>query len=443
MKRLHMKKMSSFQVIIFGFLTVILAGTLLLMIPAASADGRSASFGTSLFTATSAVCVTGLVVRDTATGWSVFGQAVILSLIQIGGMGVVLIATGLAMLSGRRISLMQRSRMQDAMSAPQVGGIVRLTRFILRFLLAAELLGALLMLPSFAGKFGIGRGIWYSVFHSVSAFCNAGFDLMGVTKPYSSLTGFVGNPVINITIMLLIISGGLGFLTWEDILHWKWRVRRYRLQSKIILAVTLLLIVLPAIYFYFGEYGQMKGGTRVLASFFQSVTTRTAGFNTTDIGSLSETGKALMILLMLIGGAPGSTAGGMKVTTFGVLMMTAVAVMARKSETGCFGRRIETETIRYAVSICAMYIVLFLAGGLIISRLDGFPLIDCLFETASAIGTVGLTAGLTTKVSAFSKAILIVLMYIGRVGGLTLIFATIPGTRKANAKFVSEKVTVG
>ncbi len=244
MKRLHMKKMSSFQVIIFGFLTVILAGTLLLMIPAASADGRSASFGTSLFTATSAVCVTGLVVRDTATGWSVFGQAVILSLIQIGGMGVVLIATGLAMLSGRRISLMQRSRMQDAMSAPQVGGIVRLTRFILRFLLAAELLGALLMLPSFAGKFGIGRGIWYSVFHSVSAFCNAGFDLMGVTKPYSSLTGFVGNPVINITIMLLIISGGLGFLTWEDILHWKWRVRRYRLQSKIILAVTLLLIVL-------------------------------------------------------------------------------------------------------------------------------------------------------------------------------------------------------
>jgi len=437
------KKLTSSQIIIIGFATIILCGAFLLMMPFATIDGKGAIFKDALFTATSAVCVTGLIVQDTAVYWSYFGQGVILLLIQIGGMGVVTLAVAFAMLSGKKISLKQRSTMQEAIAAPQVGGIIKFTGFILKMTFIFELLGAILMSPVFCKEFGVWKGIWYSLFHSISAFCNAGFDLMGIKASYSSLTYFAGNPLINFTIMSLIVIGGIGFLTWEDVRTHKWNVKRYRMQSKVILVTTAILIILPTIYFFFFEFQKIPLKNRIWESLFQSITPRTAGFNTADLTQISETGLAIMILLMLIGGSPGSTAGGMKTTTFAVMISTTISVFRRRDYTNFFGRRIEDDTIRNASTILMMYLTLFFSGGLLISSIEGLPLVTCLFETASAIGTVGLTLGITSQLSAVSQVILICLMYLGRVGGLTLIFAALSVDKKLLVKYPKEKMTVG
>lgn len=437
------KRLSSSQIIILGFLGIILLGSILLTLPIATQDHMGASFSDALFTSTSAVCVTGLIVQDTATYWSGFGQAVIIALIQIGGMGVITVALAIATLSGKKISLKQRSTMQEAISAHKVGGIVRLTGFIIRATILIELIGAALMAPVFCKEFGIAKGIWYGVFHSISAFCNAGFDLMGSKTPYSSLTYYMGNPVINLTIMTLIVVGGIGFMTWDDVKTHKCHLRRYRMQSKVILMTTALLILLPAVYFFFMEFSDMPMKERILSSLFQSVTPRTAGFNTVDLTLISEVGIAVMIILMIIGGSPGSTAGGMKTTTLAVLLSTAVSVFRRREHTHFFGRRIDNDTTRSAATILAMYMVLFLAGGFIISTVEGLPLLTCLFETASAVGTVGLSLGITPELGMVSKSILILLMYLGRVGGLTLIFATVSGKQGNTARLPQEKLTVG
>lgn len=436
------KQITSFQLIIFGFMAVILLGSLLLMLPVSSRSGEVTPFFQSLFTSTSAVCVTGLIVFDTATHWSLFGQFIIMLLIQIGGMGVVTVAASFALISGKKISLMQRSTMQEAISAPKVGGIVRLTGFIVKLTLLIELIGALIMMPVFISDFGL-KGIWMAIFHSVSAFCNAGFDLMGAKSPFSSLTGYSSQPVINITIMLLIIVGGIGFLTWEDIKEKGIHIKKYRMQSKVILSVSVILITLPAIYFYFCEFANLPQGERILNSLFQAVTPRTAGFNTADLSKMSGAGQAVIIILMLIGGSPGSTAGGMKTTTIAVLFATAFSVFRRKESPHYFGRRIADDAIKSAVTILMMYVTLFLAGGLAISVIEGLPLSECLFETASAIGTVGLSLGITPQLCVISQLILIILMFLGRVGGLTLIFAAISGLRKTNSILPQEKITVG
>ena len=437
------RRLSSFQIIILGFAGVILLGALLLMLPISTTGGNVTPFNETLFTATSAVCVTGLVVQDTGSYWSTFGQAVILALIQIGGLGVVTVAASFALLSGRRISLMQRSTMQDAISAPKVGGIVRLTRFILRGTFLIELLGALAVLPVFCRDYGW-RGVWMAIFHSISAFCNAGFDILGTeSNHYPSLTGYADSPVINITIMLLIVIGGIGFLTWDDIFENKWRFHRYRMQSKVILVVTGSLILLPGIYFFLFEFAREPVGKRLLLSFFQAVTPRTAGFNTADLTAMSESGQTIITMLMLIGGSPGSTAGGMKTTTLAVLLANALAVFRRNEYPHFFNRRISKETISQAATIFAMYLGLFLAGGLVISRMEGQPILDSLFETASAIGTVGLSLGLTPQLHTVSRLILIGLMFFGRVGGLTLIFAALSSTQNSSARLPQERITVG
>ena len=437
------KRLSSSQIIILGFAAVILLGSLLLILPFATKDGHGAVFTDALFTATSAVCVTGLVVQDTATYWSAFGHAVILTLIQIGGMGVVTVAIAISTFSGKQISLKQRSTMQEAISAHKVGGIVRLTGFIIKMTILFELLGALVMAPTFCKEFGFYKGVWYAIFHSISAFCNAGFDLMGVKSEYSSLTYFIDDPAINIAVMALIVIGGIGFLTWEDIKTNKHHIRRYRMQSKVILMTTALLILLPALYFFFFEFGNQPLGERVWSSLFQAVTPRTAGFNTADLVQISEAGSLLTIMLMLIGGSPGSTAGGMKTTTLAVMLSTAVSVFRRREHTHFFGRRISDDTVRNAATVFMMYLVLFLTGGFVISRVEGLPLLTCLYETASAIGTVGLTLGITPDLGIVSQIILIFLMYIGRVGGLTLIFSTVSGNRGNTARLPQEKLTVG
>lgn len=434
--------LSSFQMIIIGFIGIILLGTVLLMLPFSTQSGTGTSFFDALFTATSAVCVTGLVVQDTATYWSYFGQFVILLLIQIGGMGVVTVAYSFALLSGRKLSFSQRNIMQEALSAPQIGGIVKLTRFVIIGTFLFELLGALVMMPVFCMDFGI-KGIWMAIFHSISAFCNAGFDLLGINAKYSSLTTYMENPVINITIMLLIVIGGIGFLTWSDIVKNKHRISEYRMQSKVILSTTLALILIPTIYFFLMEFSDMSLKERVFASFFQAITPRTAGFNTVDFGILSESGIGIIILLMLIGGSPGSTAGGMKTTTVTVLFANAKAVFRRKEETDLFGRRIPNETIRTAATILILYVTLFFCGGVLMSIIEELPMITCLFETASAIGTVGLTLGITPQLGFVSRALLVFLMFFGRVGGLTLIFAAVSGTNKHFSKLPQEKITVG
>lgn len=434
---------TSFQVIILGFFSVILLGSLLLMLPFATRDGQGASFSDGLFTATSAVCVTGLIIHDTATYWSEFGQAIILALIQIGGMGVVTIAVSIAVASGRKIGLMQRSTMQEAISAHQVGGIVRLTKFILKTSILIELIGALILSPVFCRDFGLLKGIWYSVFHSVSAFCNAGFDLIGIREQYSSLTTYVTNPVINLTIMILIITGGLGFVTWADIQKNKLHFRKYTMQSKVILTVTSILLILPAVYFFFCEFTGLSLGERVLSSMFQAVTPRTAGFNTVDLTLISETGLFLMIVLMLIGGSPGSTAGGMKTTTIAVLFSSALSVFRKQDSAHFFGRRVPDSTVKNAATIFLMYVTLFLGGGMIISYIEEVPLVSALFETSSAIGTVGLSLGFTPTLGMVSRIILIILMFFGRVGGLTLIFAALSERTSFGSRYPQEKITVG
>lgn len=436
------KHFSSSQIIIFGFAGAIILGTILLMLPISSTSGNMTPFSDALFTSTSAVCVTGLVVHDTATHWSMFGQFVILLMIQIGGLGIVTLSVAMAMLAGRKIGLMQRSTLQDAISAPKVGGIVKLTGFILKTTFLIEFVGAILLSTVFCGEFGV-KGIWLGIFHSVSAFCNAGFDLMGTKTPFSSLTSYSAQPLINAVIMLLIIIGGIGFLVWEDVKTNKHHIKKYRMQTKVVLSATLFLIMLPSIYFYFAEFNDLPVSERILNSMFQSVTPRTAGFNTADLTKISGIGQAITIILMLIGGSPGSTAGGMKTTTAAVLIFSAISVFRKKDDVECFGRRIADSTLKNAAAILLMYLLLFLTGGLIISGVENLPLAECLFESASAIGTVGLTLGITPTLGTVSRIVLIGLMFFGRVGGLTLIFAALSNKQHNISKKPQERITVG
>lgn len=436
-------RLNAFQMIILGFLCVILLGSLLLMLPISTKDRQGAGFLDALFTATSATCVTGLIVRDTASYWSTFGQCVILLLIQVGGMGVVTIAVSFAMVAGRKISLFQRSTMQEAISAPQVGGILRMTGFILRISLCIELLGAVLLSYPFCREFGAARGLYYAIFHSISAFCNAGFDLMGIKEPFSSLTSFAAQPLVNFTIMALIIVGGIGFLTWDDVRTHKLRLRRYRMQTKVALTVSAVLILVPALGYFFFEFHTQPLGTRLLYSLFQAVTPRTAGFNTVNLSAMREAGIAVMILLMLIGGSPGSTAGGMKTTTVGVLFAACASIFRRQDSAHLFRRRVDDATVKHAAAILLLYLSLFLSCGLVISLLEGLPLLTCLFETASAVGTVGLTLGVTPQLGLISHLLLIALMFLGRVGGLTLIYAALSSRPAGLSKYPVERITVG
>ena len=431
------RRLNSFQIIVLGFAFVILLGAGILMLPVSSADGSWTPFVNALFTSVTSVCVTGLVVCDTGTYWSSFGHAVILLLIQTGGLGVVTISASFTILSGKKIGLSQRSIMAESVAAPQLRGVVRLTGFIVRVTLGIELIGALLMAPVFCRDFGLFRGLWMSLFHSVSAFCNAGIDLLGVRGAYSSLTSYAYDPLINLVIILLIVIGGIGFLTWDDIYRNRHHISRYRMQSKVILSYSLALIFIPAILFFFLEFQDIPAGKRILVSLFQSVTTRTAGFNT------AESGQFLMILLMLVGGSPGSTAGGIKTTTLAVLISCATAVFARKDSPEMFKRRIIPDIVATAIAILFMYTSLGILCAMTLSILESLPLIPCLFEAISALATVGLSFGITPTLSVPSKLILITFMFIGRVGGLTIIYATMSGYRIRCGKFPQEKISVG
>ncbi|WP_029319100.1 TrkH family potassium uptake protein [Butyrivibrio sp. AE3004] len=437
------ERLTSFQIIILGFAGVILLGAFFLMLPVSSGMGVVTSFDKALFTSVSAVCVTGLVVVDTATYWSFFGQLVILILIQIGGMGVITVASLMVMLAGRKISLMQRQTMQNAISAPQVGGIVKLTRFILKISFLVEVAGTVLLLPVFVPSYGI-QGIWMSLFHAVSAFCNAGFDLMGnKTGKFSSLSAFSGNGYLSLVISMLIVIGGIGFVTWKDVISKKTAFNEYRMQTKVVIVTTMILIIIPSIIFFFAEFSSAPLDKRIYMSIFQAITPRTAGFNTADYTKMTDVGQGITMILMLIGGAPGSTAGGMKITTVAILYANAIAVFGSKPNANIFGRRIEDCIVKSASTIFFMYVTFSIGAATIISMIEKLPMETCMFEAFSAIGTVGLTLGVTPSLSSFSHILLMSLMFFGRVGGLTIIFAAFSHKDKSILRYPTENIMAG
>ena len=444
----RISRVSPAQIIIIGFLLLILFGTALLMLPFATKGEGSAPFLEAFFTATSATCVTGLIVQDTFSYWSLFGQLVILLLIQTGGMGVVTVAVALFTFSGRKIGLKQRWIMQESISAPQMGGIIRLTGFILRTTLVIESVGALLLFLRFCPVMSLPDAIWYAVFHSISAFCNAGFDLMGYEEPFSSLTGYVFDPLMNVVVMALITLGSIGFLTWHDVSQHGTRFRRYRQQSKMVICGTTALAAFSLLFFGLYEFSQPQWQMyspfeRLQVSVFQAVSHRTAGFNTIPVEELSQPGKLVTMLLMLIGSSPASTAGGFKLTTLMVLLLSVRAVFLRRDGIHCFDRRIPDDILCSAAAIFMLYPTLFLSSGVLICCVEDLPMLDSLFQAASALGTAGLSIVRISEMSVVSQLTMIFLMFFGRVGGLTMIYAAYNSGRGGVSRYPMEPVTVG
>ncbi|NMA86678.1 MAG: Trk family potassium uptake protein [Tissierellia bacterium] len=411
------------RILALGFATLILIGAILLNLPMASKNGESIGFVNSLFTSASAVCVTGLVVVNTAEHWSLFGQIVIISLIQMGGLGFMTMATIVAMLMGKKISLKERLVIKEQLNQDNISGLVRLTRYVVFSTFLIELIGAILLSTRFIPKFGKITGLWYSLFHSISAFCNAGFDIMG-----ESIVPFVGDFIINITIALLIIIGGLGFNVYIDISQKK-SFKRLHLHSKIVIVITLILIFSGMFLILLVEkdnpntLGELSKKERFLASFFQSVIARTAGFNSVDISKLYDTTGFILIILMFIGGSPGSTAGGIKTTTFGTIILTTLAVVRGNKDVSVFNRRINQDIINRALAIATIALALILTVSLLLTLTEEGNFLDLLFESTSAFATVGLTRGITPNLSTIGKLIISTTMYLGRVGPLTMAFA--------------------
>ena len=443
------RKLTYTQMIILSFICLILFGAVILTLPISSRTHEWTSFINALFTATSASCVTGLVVVDTYTHWSVFGQVIILMLIQIGGLGVMTIISLISLFLKRRISLGERRLLMQSAGSLQISGIVKLLKRILKGTAIVEGAGAILLAFVFCPKMGFLPGIWNAIFHSVSAFCNAGFDLMGKYGQFSALSseGLQFNPIVNFTIMALIVTGGIGFLVWTDVSRHKLDFKKYELHSKIALFTTALLLVLGTILFFIFEYNKAFGdftfGQKLLASMFQAVTPRTAGFNTIDEATLSESGKALTTVLMFIGGSPGSTAGGIKTTTFAVLVLSALAAAKRYGSVTVFKRKLDENTIVQASSILSVYLACVFAAVLIICAVEPYSLTQVLFETVSAIGTVGLTLGITPSLCAISKLVLIFLMFAGRVGGLTLMLVLAERRRNIKISRPTSQILIG
>lgn len=436
------------RIVILSFMALILIGAFLLTLPISSRNGSWTPFLDALFTSTSAACVTGLIVYDTYTHWSVFGQSIILLLIQIGGLGVVTIALFFAMVLGKKISFRNRTLMKESINAPYNGGIMRAVWFILKGTLLIEGIGAFFLSFQFIPEFGFIKGIGISIFHAVSGFCNAGFDLMGIKEPFSSLTSYQGNGLVLGVIGSLIVIGGLGFFVWNDLIHYKFHFKKYRLQSKVVLITTTFLLLIPALYFFFIEFhlpqwNALTWNERFWSSIFESITPRTAGFNSISYDSISEASIPLYTALMLIGGSSGSTAGGFKTTTLAVLVVTLISIFSKKEGVQIFNRRLPNEVILHTIAILALYLSLFLVGGILLCLFDGLSVGESYFEVASALGTVGLTLGVTPYLSSASHIVLIILMFLGRVGSLTMLFALSANHPLSHSIVPQESISIG
>ena len=442
------RHLSQGQFIAIGFILMILIGAILLDTPMASRSGQSIGFLSALFTATSASCVTGLVVADTATQWTLFGQIVVLILIQIGGLGFISIGVFFSIILRRKIGLRERGLMMESTNALQLGGIVKFARRIVAGTAIVEGVGALLLMIRFIPEFGILKGIWYGIFHSVSAFCNGGFDLMGAKYgKYSSLVAYYDDPLVNIVIMSLIVIGGIGFVVWGDLLKNRWHFKKYLLHTKIVLLMSTILIFGGALLFYWAERnGVLKGMSvsgQILSSLFASVTARTAGFNTVDTAAMSGASKLLTTALMFIGGSPGSTAGGIKTTTLFVLLMGV-----KKNVTGAygiqaFGKRLEDDALATASIIATLNMGITIITIFIVMGMQPFAMQDVVFEAFSASGTVGITAGITRDLNTVSRILMIMLMYLGRVGSLSFALAFMESKKKPKVMLPKESINIG
>lgn len=435
------------QISAISFMSIILIGALLLTLPISSRSGEATPFIDALFTSASATCVTGLVVYDTYTHFSLFGQIVILSLIQIGGLGFMIIATLFSLMLKRKIGLKERGMLQESVSTIHIGGIVRLTKHILFGTVIFEAIGAIILSLRFCKDMGLEQGIYNGIFHSVSAFCNAGFDLMGRFEPSSSLTLYSGDIVVNLVIMTLIVVGGVGFLVWEDIFTNKLKFCKYRLHTKIVLVVTGVLILVPAIIFYSMERTKSFAGMATteswLASFFLSITPRTAGFNTVNIADLSEGSILLTIILMVIGGSPGSTAGGVKTTSFAVIILSLIASIRHTEDINVFNRRLERDVIKKAYDVITIYFMCCALAVLLICALQPFGLKEVFFEVVSALSTVGMSTGITPDLNSLSKFIITLLMFFGRVGSLSVALVFSEKKEYIPIRKPIEKISIG
>lgn len=440
-------KISPTRIIALSFIAVILTGTVLLCLPAASRTGQWTSLPDALFTSTSATCVTGLIIADTFTKWSLFGQIVILGMIQIGGIGLMTVISMVFILLKRKLNMQERKVLMQAAGNVQVGGMVRLIRRILAGTAIIEGAGAVLLSIRFIPRLGWAQGIYYAIFHSVSAFCNAGFDLMGQFRAFSSFTDWQYDWLVNLTLAALIILGGIGFLVWEDILKNKFKFSRYSLHSKLILIVAgILLIAGTAGYFIFESGYTMKGDgipERLLKSFFASTTMRTAGFNTIDYSRMSPSSILLSDVLMLIGGSPGSTAGGIKTTTIAVIFIAMVSMAHGNSDSTIFRKRLGKDLVKQAAVILVVYLTYIILGTMVICHIEGTDLSTTIFEVISASCTVGVTMGITPTLGTVSRLLLIILMYSGRIGGFSLMLVLGELDKKPPLKRPKEKILIG
>ena len=442
-------KMTYTQIIALGYFCVILTGTLLLLLPLATRAGEHTGFLTALFTATSSTCVTGLVVVDTSLHWTVFGQIVIILMIQVGGLGFVTMGVLFSMFLRRKISLSTRSLLQESMNANQLGGMVKLVRGILKGTLLFEGTGAILLAIRFVPQYGFLKGVYYSVFHAISAFCNAGFDLMGTQSgAYSSFVSYVSDPIVPTVFMILIVVGGIGFFVWQDLAVNKWNWKKYSLHTKLVLSSTAVLLIGGTIVYYLLErqnvLAGMSTGEGIFAAMFSSVTARTAGFNTTDVGGLTTASKLFTMMLMFVGGSPGSTAGGIKTVTLMVMLVYVWSNLRGCRSCNIFGRRLDDENIKKASNVIVISILLAVTAILALSCLQQeLPLEDLMLEVFSAIGTVGMSTGITRSLTTASRLIVILLMFCGRIGSMSFALSFTERKKVAPVQLPSEKVMIG
>ncbi|MDY3844911.1 MAG: potassium transporter TrkG [Ruminococcus sp.] len=442
-----MKSIFSYtRMIAFGFLAVILMGTLLLSLPIAARSGVRTPLIDCFFTATSATCVTGLTVLDTYMHWSSFGHVIILGLIQIGGLGFMTIITMFSIFTRKHISLYERRLLMQSAGTIRLSGIITMIKRVVIGTFCVEGMGAVFLSLRFCPKLGFAKGLWYAVFHSVSAFCNAGFDLMGRFNEVS-LTGYYNDPLVCITLMLLIVIGGLGFLVWSDVIKCRFVFKKMELHSKLVLTVTAILVFGgAAVLFMTEKNGAFKGmttGEQVLSAFFQSITLRTAGFFTFDQSKLSNSGYILSTLLMFIGGSPGSTAGGVKTTTMAVAFLNLISVARNNDDVVIFKRKINNKVVIQSVAIIGIHILMASIAIFIICYLEPIGLREVIYESVSAISTVGISMGITSDFNVASKLFIAGLMYSGRIGGMTIVLAIAENSHKVKLERPEEKILIG
>jgi len=442
-------RFSPMQITALTFLLIILAGAILLTLPAASRDRQSVPFLTALFTATSCTCVTGLALVDTFTQWSMFGQVVMLLLIQIGGLGFMTIVSLFFFALDRKIGLKQRILMAQSLGLNDLNGIVKMVRKVLVRTLIVEGVGAILLFIRFLFQMPVGQALWWGVFHSISAFCNAGFDIMGAVEQGGSLVLYVGDPVVNVVLFALITLSGLGFFVWDDILTNR-TFQKFSVYTRLVLVISAILTLGGAVLFALLEWnnpatlGCLPVGEKLLAAMFQSITTRTAGFYTIPQGALTGSSMALTDVLMLIGGSSGSTAGGMKTVTVGVLVLSVLSTARGRSRLTVFNRTIHPRQISDAVCVVGMVFGLAMICGMFLSVSNGLAFDVCLYEAISAIATVGLSTGITPALNTISHLVLIVLMFFGRVGIMTISLGFLVSDRaKERYHYAETKVLIG